>query len=115
MAYVERNPVRARLVATPREHAWSSAAVHLSGEDRRRFADVRFWSESGGVERWREYLSDGDDAAETKPMRRATYSGHHFGDEEFMEALRAQRKNLRSGSRRAETRQPVELRTFAAE
>jgi len=68
-------------VTTPREYAWSSAEAHLAGEDRWRIADMRFWSESGGAERWRELLSDGDDEAGTKSLRRATYSGQPFGDE----------------------------------
>jgi putative transposase len=31
--YVELNPVKAGLVATPEAHPWSSAAAHLSGKD----------------------------------------------------------------------------------
>jgi putative transposase len=31
--YVELNPVRARLVATPQDYRWSSSRAHLSGRD----------------------------------------------------------------------------------
>ena len=50
LRYVEMNPVRARLAATPREYAWSSAEAHWPGEDPWRIADMRFWSELGGAE-----------------------------------------------------------------
>ena len=114
LRYVELNPVRASLAATPREYPWSSAEAHLSGEDLWRIADMRFWSESGGAERWRVMLSQGDGEAEAQTLRRATYSGQPFGDEEFVEALRRQREKARASGGQAPTRPSAAALVLAA-
>jgi putative transposase len=114
LRYVELNPVRARLVTTPREYTWSSAEAHLSGADPWRIADLRFWSESGGAERWRALLSQRDDEADAKALRRATYSGQPFGDEEFVEILRRQRENTRAGRHQTRLLPSEEALAFAA-
>jgi putative transposase len=114
LRYVELNPVRARLVATPREYAWSSAEAHCSGQDPWRIADMRFWSESGGVEGWQALLSQADDEADAKALRRATYSGQPLGDEEFVETLRAQRENTRAGRHQTRLLPSEEALAFAA-
>ena len=114
LRYVEMNPVRACLAATPREYAWSSAEAHWSGEDPWRVADMRFWSESGGAEAWRMMLSEGDGEAEAKALRRATYSGQPFGDEAFVEAMQTQSEKGRANARPAAARPPVEALVLAA-
>jgi putative transposase len=114
LRYVELNPVRARLVATPREYAWSSAEAHCSGQDPWRIADMRFWSESGGVEGWQILLSQADDEADAKALRRATHSGQPLGDEGFVQTLRAQRENTRTRRIRAQVLPSEEPLALAA-
>jgi hypothetical protein len=75
---------------------------------------MRFWSESGGVERWRALLSHADDEADAKALRRATYSGQPFGDEEFVEILRRQRENMRVGRHQTRLLPAEEALAFAA-
>lgn len=92
LRYVEMNPVRAGLAPAPREYEWSSAEAHLSGQDPWRIADMRFWSEAGGAAAWRFLLAERENEAEAKALRRATYSGQPFGDEEFLNEIRARRE-----------------------
>ena len=94
LRYVERNPVRAGLVAGPREYEWSSAEAHLTGQDPWQIADMDFWRQAGGVERWRRLLDEPEDERQTRALRRATYSGQPFGEQAFIEELRAQREGL---------------------
>ena len=48
LRYVERNPVRAGLVAEAESYIWSSARAHLTG-NRNALLDREFWEESGGI------------------------------------------------------------------
>lgn len=114
LRYVERNPVRARLVAMLCEYAWSSAEAHWSGEDPWRITDMRFWSESGGAETWQAMLSEAEDADEAKALRRATHSGQPFGDEQFVEALRAQRESAQASRYQTATPPLAEALALAA-
>jgi putative transposase len=98
LRYVERNPVRAGLAASPKDYEWSSAETHLSGQNPWRIADMHFWSEAGGIEAWRALLDEREDETVTKALRRATYSGQPFGNGEFVNEIRAQRE---AASRRA--------------
>jgi putative transposase len=82
-AYVETNPVRARLVTEPADYQWSSAKAHLSGRDPIGLLDMKPWTEYGGVEGWRLLLGTGDEAA-CRELQRCTYSGRPFGDEGFL-------------------------------
>jgi putative transposase len=47
LAYVDCNPVRARMVERAAEYPWSSAAPHISGEDSARLLDLDWWRASG--------------------------------------------------------------------
>ncbi len=86
IAYVERNPVRAGLSAHPGEYQWSSAAAHLSGEDRAGILDMAWWARQGPPVQWAETLNE-DNAAAGPLLRRCTYSGRPFGDEKFVEEI----------------------------
>lgn len=95
LRYVERNPVRAGMVASAGAYEWSSAEAHLSGEDAHRIADMRFWRQEGGAPTWRRLLDEPEMETLTKALRRATYAGQAFGDETFrmqMAALRRQQQ-----------------------
>src|SRR5712671_817565 len=43
LAYVERNPVRAKIVRRPEEYPWSSAPAHVSGGDGTGLLDMEWW------------------------------------------------------------------------
>ncbi len=88
LAYVENNPVRAGMVERPEDYAWSSAAVHIGkARDKLRILDAEFWQEFGGAEAWRQLLMTPEELAELRLLRRCTYSGMPFGNEEFVTAM----------------------------
>ena len=43
LAYVERNPMRAGIVAHARDYVWSSATAHLTGVDAQELLDLEWW------------------------------------------------------------------------
>jgi putative transposase len=88
LRYVERNPCRAGLAAAPEQYRWSSAAAHLGIEtDRSGVLDMGFWERAGGAARWRELHASAAEAEVEEALRRATYAGKPFGDEEFARRL----------------------------
>ena len=84
MRYVERNPVRAALVANAWEYPWSSAAGHcglrrdplVSGEGRL----------AAQVGDWRHFLQDEDDAS-VALLRQRTRTGRPCGSPDFVADL----------------------------
>ena len=83
------NPVRARLVERPGDYRWSSAAAHLGRPDTSRMVDMEWWRREYDGKDWEQTLggSDGDQSA---LLRRCTYAGRPFGDEEFVNAISEQ-------------------------
>ena len=80
LAYVERNPVRAGLVATAEEYQWSSAAAHLLEDPMGGRLELDEWRQRYTGDRWREALSVGvDDEALEERIREATKRGRPPG------------------------------------
>jgi len=69
-------------------------AAHLSGEDPSRALDLSFWTENRSAAFWRHLLAQSENPMATRLLRRCTYAGRPFGDEEFLLAMedRFQRK-----------------------
>jgi|GEM_PF-5260031 len=86
MAYVERNPVRARMVEQAEEFAWSSARARRTGE--RGMVDLAAWRAAYDWQRWREVLetSLGEEAFGER-LQEASRRGRPLGGEEFTEEL----------------------------
>jgi putative transposase len=84
LRYVEQNPVRALVARTPEDYEWSSARAHATGRDRTRVLDMDYWRRSGGTETWRELHGSAEDVFATQLLRRCTYAGRPFGDEDFV-------------------------------
>ena len=88
LRYVERNPVRAGLAATPDEYAWSSAAAHCGGADRHELLEVDCWANEWTAVSWRGFLGDAtEEEAETERIRRNTHTGRPLGSEEFVRQM----------------------------
>ncbi len=88
MAYVERNPVRARLADHAESYEWSSAAAHTGGPDAARLLRVNEWRKQYTVERWREVLrASVVEEWLAERLREATIRGRPFGAEEFAHEL----------------------------
>ena len=89
LAYVEMNPVRAGLVERPDDYRWSSAAAHLGRPGTSGLVDMEWWrTEYDGVD-WGQTLG-GPDGEQSASLRRCTYAGRPFGDEEFVKAISEQ-------------------------
>ncbi len=86
LAYVERNPVRAGLVEWPGAYPWSSAAAHLEGRDPSGLVDLEWWRrEYDGLD-WGQSLA-GSDGEQSVQLRRCTYAGRPFGDDQFVKSI----------------------------
>lgn len=85
--YVERNPVRAGMVARAEEYLWSSAAAHVAGR-----ADP--YLDDGCpvlrcIDNWSAWLADDDDATDVAAIRRATSVGRVCGSDLLVRQLEA--------------------------
>ena len=86
--YVEQNPCRALMAGSPGLYRWSSAGVHLGvAKDNSGLLDLSYWEKAGGAETWRELHGSTEGAEELALLRRCTYAGRPFGDEEFLGML----------------------------
>jgi hypothetical protein len=88
LAYVDRNPVRAGLVASGGDYRWSSASAHLTGADEFRLIDMGWWEAGGAKKEW-PLLLGCDDSDAVTALRAGTYAGRPFGDEAFMTEIGA--------------------------
>ena len=90
LVYVERNPVRAGVVGSPELYKWSSAAAHLGlVKDRYSLLDNEFWLDSGGAAGWVELLGSEESTSELRLLRRCTYAGRPYGEEEYVALMEA--------------------------
>jgi putative transposase len=87
MRYVERNPVRSRMVSRPWQWKWSSATAHIGGTNE--MVDVIGIKESVGVsmESWREHIDLDDNAPDVEMIRRHTMTGRPLGRDGFIGEL----------------------------
>jgi putative transposase len=84
-ANVERNPVRARMVAQPDHHPWSSATAHCGGADRHSLLHLDFWRTEWTAASWQDFLVDHPDQdAEAQRIRRTTHTGRPLGAPQFV-------------------------------
>ena len=81
--YVERNPVRAGLVARAEDWPWSSAGAHCGLRDDPLLSPIQMpWP----VPDWSAYLRD-EDEADTAAIRRQTRTGRPWGPDGFIKTL----------------------------
>ena len=94
MAYVERNPVRARIVDHADAYHWSSAAAHLARTEPG-VLDLSAWSAQYSSEQWCEVLrSSVEEEAFGRRLQEASRRGRPLGTTAFSDSLeqRAGRK-----------------------
>jgi len=93
--YLEQNPVRAGLAATPWEYPWSSAQAHMTGQDD---ALVRVTPLLGRVGAWQGFLGAGTTEEELQQLRRHERSGRPLGSDRFVTAVEGKlQRTLRRG------------------
>ena len=85
--YVERNPVRAKLVKNAWDWKWSSAGAHVG----KREADINLAQNAFLKEvikdNWKQYLSQKDEAKYVNELRRLTKVGRPFVGEKTLKSL----------------------------
>ncbi len=87
LAYVDLNPVRARIVPTAADYPWSSAAAHCSTLDSDPLLDSWAWSELRLQGNWADVLQAGVRDPDANALRQATEAGLPFGDADFIEQI----------------------------
>ena len=90
MAYVEQNPVRARLVRRPWRYQWSSAAAHCGAAgDRSELLDLGAWHRRAAANDWQATLADMLDETLVSSVRLNTHRGRPLGSDSFLSKIEA--------------------------
>ncbi len=116
LAYVDCNPVRARMVRTAAEYVWSSAGAHISGRDSMGILDLDWWRKQTIGSDWERYLRGFEFDPE---LEKCTYSGRPFGDRDLVTSIaeRFERSWTRGRPKKKanpSVSQPAQQRLFAA-
>ncbi len=53
-------------------------------KDRYSLLDKNFWAANGGAEGWAELLATPEDPRDTRLLRRCTYAGRPFGEDQYV-------------------------------
>lgn len=85
--YVERNPVRARIVRHAERYPWSSAEAHCTGHDRRGLVDAARWARRHPPKVWQAILRQPDDEKLVEGLRRASRTGRPLASDSFLSKL----------------------------
>jgi putative transposase len=80
--YVERNPVRAGMVACAEDYRWSSAAAHC-GLQKDAMLEAQ-WLPPHTIQDWRHWLEEESDVLTEQRIRDRTFTGRPCGDEKFV-------------------------------
>ncbi len=87
MQYIERNPIRAKLVRVGWRYPWSSAAAHCGEPDRSRLLNLREWRRRIQGNNWRSVLSEREVHEEIEQIRRCTFNGRPLASDRFISKL----------------------------
>ena len=87
LRYAELNPVRAGLVTDAAAWPWSSAATHCGRAEPDVCLNMDLWRRRWSAESWRKFIEEGVSESELADLRRCTYSGRPWGEEEFVAGL----------------------------
>jgi len=85
--YVERNPVRARLVRHAENYAWSSAAAHSGLRADPLLSDITKLKTSAGIEDWAQWLRETEEGILLDQLRLNTRTGRPLGTTEFVSRI----------------------------
>ena len=87
LKYVERNPVRAKLVRKPWRYPWSSAAAHTGADDAAGLLDLEQWYSMVSESEWRETLVEAEEEEMVSALRAKTHTGRPLGSDSFLSKL----------------------------
>lgn len=86
--YVERNPIRVKMVRKAERYPWSSAAAHCGLKDDPVLTTKRRWQrQEEKIDDWSAWLAEGDDTVRLETMRAHTERGLPCGSGRFIKKL----------------------------
>ena len=86
--YVERNPVRAKMVRKVENYAWSSAAAHCGLRSDAVLTSKPFWHKQfDSIGNWSAWLAEGDEPEKLEVLRRNVEKGLPCGSRAFIQKL----------------------------
>ncbi len=86
--YVERNPVRAGMVARAEDYPWSSAAAHCGLKDDEHLCNRKAWQRQlSQITDWSAWLAEADEVTQVEMIRRNVQKGLPCGSERFVAKL----------------------------
>ena len=86
--YVERNPVRVKMVRKAERYRWSSAAAHCGLQDDSVLTQKQKWKKQfDQVSNWSDWLAEGEDKNQLLVIRRNIDKGLPCGSERFIKKL----------------------------
>jgi putative transposase len=85
--YIERNPVRAKLVKHAWLYPWSSSSAHIGGKDDFDVLDRDRWSKLIGKSDWKNLLTEPEDEIEIHSIRRSVNTGRPLGTDSFISKM----------------------------
>jgi len=89
--YVERNPVRARMVRKAEDYRWSSAATHCQRVASDLLTSKLQWKRKlDSIENWSGWVAEGEGPEVLSLLRRNADKGLPCGSERFVEKLERQ-------------------------
>jgi REP-associated tyrosine transposase len=112
--YVERNPVRARMVARAEDYLWSSAAAHCGLRDDILLTDD--FPPTGVIDNWSEWLAIEQTEEDLRAIRKHLSTGRPWGTPEFiqqLEALTGRCLQLRKVGRPKKIPNPIDSSLFS--
>jgi len=83
--YIERNPVRAKIVDEPIQYLWSSARYNASKQKNSFIEPI--WQNSDERKEYTEFLNIPDDKNDIENIAKSTYAGRPIGSEDFFDKL----------------------------
>jgi putative transposase len=88
MAYIEMNPVRAKLARRPWDYSWSSARAHVEGIDPSGLLDMVAWQKLRTGD-WKQTLSAASDKLFGETLELHLRRGRPLGSDSFIAKLEA--------------------------
>jgi len=87
LRYTEQNPVRTGLVRHAWTYAWSSAAAHISGDDKAGLLNMSHWRQISAQIDWRQVLEKTQAQDVIEHIRRNTHTGRPLAGDAFISKL----------------------------
>ncbi len=87
LSYIERNPVRTKMVRKASRYPWSSAAAHVTGVDDTGVLDMSEWRRKRHRDDWANHLSLRQDEQTMTGIRMGLRTGRPLGSDRFVSKI----------------------------